>query len=132
MAEKTTEHRTLKIELPSHWRSKAAMICVRRWMFDVRRSKFVPPILPANRLIYREVLECGGWRGTGLTALSTKNRGSMLDVRCSMFDVSPTSKAVCALTPHPPQSKTLARLPKPFPVQERTARKEIHAVLTLT
>jgi len=57
----------------------------------------------------RSVLECGGWRGMGLTPLSTGCRRSMLDVQCSMFDVSPIPKAVCALTPHPPQSKTLAR-----------------------
>lgn len=51
----------------------------------------------------RSVLECGGRRGTGLTPLSAVGRW-MLDVRCSMFP--PHRKAACALTPHPPHSKT--------------------------
>ena len=96
MAEKTTEHQTLKVELPSHWRAKASMICFRR-----------------NQPICREVLACGGWRGTGLTPLWQDE----LDARTQPA----RGKAVCALTPHPPQSKTLARLPKPFSVQRCTA-----------
>ena len=41
----------------------------------------------------RSVLECGGWRGTGLTPLST---------RATPAD----TKVACALTTHPPHSKT--------------------------
>jgi hypothetical protein len=39
------------------------------------------------------VLECGGWRGRGLTPLSARAMPSQ-------------AKAACALTPHPPHSKT--------------------------
>jgi hypothetical protein len=47
------------------------------------------------------VLECGGWRGTGLTPLSVGRRRSRLEVGCSLFDVSLLPKAACALTPGP-------------------------------
>ena len=53
-----------------------------------------------NRPNRREVLECGGWRGMGLTPLFASAR-------------TDSGKALCALTPHPPQSKTLARQPSP-------------------
>src|SRR3990172_3258346 len=55
----------------------------------------------------RQVLECGGWRGTGLTPLSTGTyaRCGWLDVEGSILPH--TRKAVCALPPHPPHSKTL-------------------------
>ena len=39
------------------------------------------------------VLDCGGWRGTGLTPLFLCAKSSV-------------GKAACALAPHPPQSKT--------------------------
>jgi len=42
----------------------------------------------------QSVLECGGWRGTGLTPLSS-------------HATSAAAKAACGLIPHPPQSKTL-------------------------
>jgi len=44
-----------------------------------------------NHPARRKVLDCGGWRGTGLTPLL-------------LVSVAGT-KAVCALTPHPPHSK---------------------------
>ena len=47
--------------------------------------------------IARSVLECGGWRGMGLTPLF---------LRPPAF----VGKAVCALAPHPPHSKTLRDL----------------------
>src|SRR6266498_172719 len=75
----------------------------------------LPVSLSIKRPNGRKVLECGGWRGTGLTPLSAGT-----DVRCWMF---PFPKAVCALTPHPlaalsrrrsgPQSKMLAQQWKP-------------------
>src|SRR6266446_4443144 len=59
--------------------------------------------LSLNRPNLRQVLECGGWRGTGLTPLWLAR--SIFDVGCWM---PAPQKAVCALTPHPPQSKTLS------------------------
>ncbi|MEK7684856.1 MAG: type II secretion system protein, partial [Verrucomicrobiota bacterium] len=52
------------------------------------------------------VLECGGWRGTGLTPLFSCDPSTRIEPA--------NRKAVCALTPHPPQSKTLARQIKLF------------------
>jgi hypothetical protein len=47
----------------------------------------------AQSWLRTRVLDCGGWRGMGLTPLSDR--------------VQPfAEKAACALTPHPPQSKT--------------------------
>ena len=54
------------------------------------------PRLVVNAPNFRQVVDCGGWRGTGLTPLFLRTRETI-------------AKAVCALTPHPPQSKTLAR-----------------------
>jgi hypothetical protein len=45
----------------------------------------------------RSVLECGDWRGTGLAPLWNESRAQMNPAHV---------KAACALTPHPPQSKT--------------------------
>jgi len=45
----------------------------------------------------RSVLECGDWRGTGLAPLWNESRARMNPANV---------KAACALTPHPPQSKT--------------------------
>ena len=45
----------------------------------------------------RSVLECGDWRGTGLAPLWNESSARMNPARV---------KAACALTPHPPQSKT--------------------------
>src|SRR5687767_816096 len=57
------------------------------WKFTMHRQKV------------REVLECGGWRGTGLTPLSS----------CASWVSFATlnAKAVC-LTPRPPHSKVTA------------------------
>jgi hypothetical protein len=52
--------------------------------------------LSLNRPNRRKVLECGGWRGTGLTPLLE-------------FMARVQTIAVCALAPHPPHSKTLPR-----------------------
>jgi len=45
----------------------------------------------------RSVLECGDWRGTGLAPLWNESRARMNPANV---------KAACALTPHPPHSKT--------------------------
>jgi len=45
----------------------------------------------------RSVLECGDWRGTGLAPLWNESSARVNPVH---------AKAACALTPHPPQSKT--------------------------
>jgi hypothetical protein len=45
----------------------------------------------------RSVLECGDWRGTGLAPLWNESSARMNPAHV---------KAACALTPHPPQSKT--------------------------
>ena len=65
-------------------------------------------LFPSSHLDGREVLECGGWRGTGLAPL-WKARAEARGKRCVPF------------TPHPPHSKTLAHGPELALVQGRTA-----------
>ncbi len=69
------------------------------WRTAPRRFVLAGPLVPCA-----SVLECGGWRGTGLTPLSFRQAtGPKTD--------SSVAKAAFALTPHPPHSKTLARQP---------------------
>jgi hypothetical protein len=69
--------------------------------------------LVVNRPKRRQVLECGGWRGTGLTPLFFRLHVIV-------------AKAVCALTPHPPHSKTLHDCRTAFEIREASGLRRVH------
>ena len=65
------------------WQSANSPFGVRHSSFEIRQVD-VGQVQPHEAALgtVQGVVECGGWRGMGLTPLSTGSRRSMLEVGC--------------------------------------------------